>query len=129
VTAGFLHDVLEDTATTSGEMDARFGVEVTRLVGAVTRHWWQAAWSLDVRDADKVRLKAADCTSNIRSTILDLRREGPIIWRRFRGGERTKRDYYHRLAATIGQALPAEPLVQRLVELARLLDAERPGGR
>jgi RimJ/RimL family protein N-acetyltransferase len=36
VTAGLLHDVLEDTSTTATELRERFGVEVADLVGAVT---------------------------------------------------------------------------------------------
>jgi (p)ppGpp synthase/HD superfamily hydrolase len=124
VTAGFLHDTLEDTRTSREELVATFGEEVTGLVVAVTRRWWQAPWSLDVRDPDVVRLKAADCASNIRATVVDLRREGPAVWRRFRGGERAKRDYYRRVTRTIGEALPNEPLTLRLLELARLLEAE-----
>jgi hypothetical protein len=129
VTAGFLHDVLEDTSTTRQEMEARFGAEVTRLVLGATKRWWKAPWSLDVRDPDIVRLKAADCVSNIRVTLLDLRHGGPDVWDRFRGGEKVKRDYYHRLTVQIGEALPTEPLIQRLAALARLLETERPARR
>jgi (p)ppGpp synthase/HD superfamily hydrolase len=125
VTAGFLHDTLEDTRTSREELAERFGEEVARLVVAVTMRWWRAPWSLDVRDPDIVRLKAADCASNIRATVVDLRRDGPVVWRRFRGGERAKRDYYRRLTGLIGDALPNEPLILRLLELARLLEAER----
>jgi len=125
VTAGFLHDTLEDTRTSREELAERFGEEVARLVVAVTRRWWRAPWSLDVRDPDVVRLKAADCASNIRATVVDLRRDGPGVWRRFGGGERAKRDYYRRLTRAIGETLPNEPLTLRLMELARLLEAER----
>jgi guanosine-3',5'-bis(diphosphate) 3'-pyrophosphohydrolase len=125
VIAGFLHDTLEDTRTTRDELAERFGEEVGRLVVAVTRRWWRAPWSLDVRDPDIVRLKAADCASNIRATVVDLRRDGPVVWRRFRGGERAKRDYYRRLTRAIGETLPNELLILRLLELARLLEAER----
>jgi (p)ppGpp synthase/HD superfamily hydrolase len=126
VTAGFLHDTIEDTRTSRDELAERFGEEVARLVVAVTNRWWKAPWSMDARDPDTVRLKAADCASNIRATVVDLRREGPVVWRRFRGGERAKRDYYRRLTGQIGDALPNEPLTLRLMELARFLDAECP---
>lgn len=126
VTAGFLHDTLEDTRTTRAELSACFGPEVARLVVAVTKRLWQAPWALDVRDPDVVRLKAADCTSNLRATIADLRRDGPATWRRFRGGERAKRTYYERLARRIEAAIPEEPLAVRLATLARLLDEIRP---
>jgi (p)ppGpp synthase/HD superfamily hydrolase len=126
VTAGFLHDTLEDTRTTSRELSDRFGPETARLVVAVTRRWWHAPWRLDVRDPDVVRLKAADCVSNIRATIVDLHRDGPSTWRRFAGGERAKRDYYRRLARAISAAIPGEPLAARLSELEAMLEAERP---
>jgi (p)ppGpp synthase/HD superfamily hydrolase len=129
VTAGFLHDTLEDTSATRDELRERFGEDVARLVGAVTQRWWKVPWSLDVRDPDVVRLKTADCISNIRATIVDLRRDGPVTWRRFNGGEKAKRDYYRRLTRSIVDALRDEPLVQRLLELARMLDAERPAPR
>jgi (p)ppGpp synthase/HD superfamily hydrolase len=37
VTAGLLHDVLEDTDVSSDELRERFGPEVTRIVGALTQ--------------------------------------------------------------------------------------------
>jgi hypothetical protein len=126
VAAGFLHDTLEDTPATRKELAERFGDETARLVDAVTRRWWHAPWRLDVRDPDVVRLKAADCVSNIRATIVDLRRDGPATWRRFAGGERSKRDYYYRLTRAICTAIPDEPLAVRLSELEAMLEAERP---
>jgi guanosine-3',5'-bis(diphosphate) 3'-pyrophosphohydrolase len=37
VIAGLLHDVLEDTETTAGELEDAFGVGIARLVGALTQ--------------------------------------------------------------------------------------------
>jgi (p)ppGpp synthase/HD superfamily hydrolase len=37
VTAGLLHDVLEDTEVSAGELRDRFGPEVTRIVEALTQ--------------------------------------------------------------------------------------------
>jgi (p)ppGpp synthase/HD superfamily hydrolase len=124
VVAGILHDTLEDTRASRRQLADRFGQETARLVDSVTRRWWRAPWRLDVSDRDVVRLKAADCASNIRSTIVDLRAEGPSVWRRFRGGEPVKRDYYGRLVPAIAAAIPGEPLAARLVELAEMLEAE-----
>jgi (p)ppGpp synthase/HD superfamily hydrolase len=129
IAAGFLHDTIEDTHVRREDLARRFGPETARLVVAVTKRWYKAPWSLDVGDLDVVRLKAADCVSNIRATVVDLRAHGPQVWHRFRGGERTKRDYYRRLAGSIGEAIPAEPLALRLTELHRLLEAERPAAR
>ncbi len=122
VTAGLLHDTLEDTATTREEIEARFGPEVARLVAAVTKRPFRAPWALDVRDPDVVRLKAADCVSNLRATLVDLRRDGPATFRRFRGGEAAKRAYYERLGRRIAETLPGDPLAERLGRLVRMLD-------
>jgi (p)ppGpp synthase/HD superfamily hydrolase len=128
VTAGFLHDTLEDTCTARVELRDFFGAETAALVAGVTKKPWHNPLKLDTRDPDVVRLKAADCVSNIRATIVDLRRDGPSTWRRFKGGERTKRDYYRRLTRTICGAIPGEPLALRLAELNAALEAERPAG-
>ena len=37
VVAGILHDVLEDTDATAGELEARFGTDIVRLVAALTQ--------------------------------------------------------------------------------------------
>lgn len=37
IAAGFLHDIVEDTAVTSEEIEAQFGLEVRRLVEGVTK--------------------------------------------------------------------------------------------
>jgi (p)ppGpp synthase/HD superfamily hydrolase len=129
VSAGFLHDTIEDTRVRREELAELFGAETARLVVAVTKRWYRAPWSLDTGDADVVRLKAADCVSNIRATVVGLREQGPSIWRRFSGGEKVKRDYYRRLTWAIGEAIPGEPLARRLVELNGLLEAERPPRR
>jgi hypothetical protein len=129
VTAGFLHDTVEDTEVSREDLARLFGDEVARLVDAVTKRWYRAPWSLDTGDRDVVRLKAADCASNIRATVVDLRAHGPVVWHRFRGGERAKRDYYRKLTRSIGQVIADEPLALRLTELNDLLEAERPAGR
>jgi (p)ppGpp synthase/HD superfamily hydrolase len=129
VTAGFLHDTIEDTHVRREELAERFGEDTTRLVMAVTKRWYKAPWALDTTDADVVRLKAADCVSNIRATVVDLRAHGPAVWLRFNGGEKVKRDYYRRLTRAIAGAIPGEPLALRLIELNGLLEADRPAPR
>ncbi len=124
INAGFLHDTLEDTNTRRKQLAELFGEETARLVDAVTKRWYRVPWSLDTADPDVVRLKAADCVSNIRDTIVDLREHGPVVWRRFRTSEASKRDYYRRLSRAIGEAIPGEPLAVRLVALNGLLEAE-----
>ncbi len=129
VEAGFLHDTVEDTRTSRRQLAELFGEETARLVDAVTKRWYRTPWKIDTRDRDMARLKAADCVSNLRATIVDLRTHGAAVWRRFNTSESFKRDYYRRLTRSISEALPGEPLAARLSELNALLEAERPDER
>ena len=129
--AGWLHDTLEDTATTSGELKARFGREVRRLVEAVTNGWRQV---FHVRpDRDSVRLKAADALDNVTFTIAELRR-GEVVWDRFRDGRR-KVGYWRQIADITTHRLGSEQLatdlrgaVTELEALAAEPDTARPAG-
>lgn len=88
VAAGFLHDTVEDTDTTLGEVDALFGPEVALVVAEVTD---DKALRKDVRKqlqidtiARKSRraqlLSIADKTANLRSLVRDC----PVDWTRGR---------------------------------------------
>src|SRR4051794_8841431 len=73
VCAGYLHDTLEDTATTPGELEAAFGGRVRRAVELVTdkpgrnrseRH--EATYPAIAGDPDATQVKLADRISNLR---------------------------------------------------------------
>jgi guanosine-3',5'-bis(diphosphate) 3'-pyrophosphohydrolase len=122
IAAGWLHDTLEDTRTTRSDLEGRFGARVATLVVAVTRPRFRR-WRLDVRDADVVRLKAADLLSNIEDTERDLRTDGAAVWRRFRAGRDRKLAEYRDLVARIGAALPGDPLAAELAAAFARLEA------
>jgi (p)ppGpp synthase/HD superfamily hydrolase len=76
VVAGLLHDVLEDTDATAGELQALFGTDIARLVVAVTqdasiRNYPErkAALRRQIVDAgaDAAALSLADKTAKLRS--------------------------------------------------------------
>ena len=91
IAAGWLHDTLEDTATSKEELEALFGKEVTRIVSEVTddKSLPKAERKrLQVENtAKKSRearlLKLADKTSNLRS----LAKSPPEDWDRRRLAE------------------------------------------
>ncbi len=129
--AGWLHDTLEDTSTTRGELEACFGPEVRRLVEAVTHGWRQVLAVRPGRDA--VRLRAADALDNVTFTIAELRR-GEVVWDRFRTG-RGKVGYWRRIADAAARRLGPEPLaaelrgaIGELEVLAAELDRAGPAG-
>lgn len=75
LTASWLHDVVEDTATKLKEIEEMFGAEVARLVHAVTNEPGQnrrarhAATYPKIREAgtDAITLKLADRIANVES--------------------------------------------------------------
>lgn len=113
IAAGWLHDVLEDTATSEAELYAAFGPQVASLVVAVTKRRG-TRWQLDVRRHEVVRLKAADLLDNLSATADDLAQIGPAVWERFAGGEPRKRRYYSELTTEVSAVLGAEPLAGAL---------------
>jgi hypothetical protein len=108
--AGWLHDTIEDTATTPDELEARFGPEVRRLVEAVTQRGW-SRWHPPT-DPDVMRLKAADALDNLTFTVEGLR-AGEPVFRRFKQGP-GKIDYWRRISEAADRLLGSEPLAADL---------------
>lgn len=117
--AGWLHDTLEDTATTAGELTALFGPEVSRLVVAVTRRGDRPFHA--PTDPDAMRVKAADALDNVTFTITGLRR-GEAVFRRFSSG-RGKVRYWRHIADAAAGLLGPEPLVSELDAAVAELEA------
>jgi guanosine-3',5'-bis(diphosphate) 3'-pyrophosphohydrolase len=84
VSAGFLHDTIEDTATTLAELEERFGSDVASLVAEVTDDKSlpkETRKDLQVTNAYKKSeraqtLKLADKISNLRSLLVSP----PVGW-------------------------------------------------
>lgn len=107
IAAGWLHDTLEDTATTPDELDARFGPEVRGLVESVRRREGEDFHPPTLVDA--MRLKAADALDNVTLTLDGLRR-GERVFQRFKQGS-AKVGYWRSIADAAGRLLGPEPLV------------------
>jgi (p)ppGpp synthase/HD superfamily hydrolase len=96
VAAGVLHDVVEDSDATPGEIRRLFGPRVARLVGALTerkrdKRGRKLSWHVRKREhfehlrdsSDEIKTIAlADRLHNLWSTYLDLQ-AGVDIWSRF----------------------------------------------
>jgi (p)ppGpp synthase/HD superfamily hydrolase len=91
VAAGFVHDVLEDTAISIEHLRAELGGEVAAIVAAVTEQK-ELPWEERKRryiesvrggGVDAMAVSAADKIHNLTSVIASFAREGPRIWRRF----------------------------------------------
>jgi (p)ppGpp synthase/HD superfamily hydrolase len=117
VAAGALHDVLEDTDTTVGELEERFGARVARLVEAVTddpsiedHAERKAALRLQVARASREALAvyAADKVSKARELRLRAARG------RLDESTTAKRHHYEESLDLLDELLPGDELVDML---------------
>lgn len=118
VTAAILHDVLEDTPTTYGQLKSAFGGEVADLVVSVSEPDKAASWedrkthtihSLSSSGEDTLLVAVADKLDNIRSVRDDLVLRGEATWKRFRRGRDQQKWYYESLSQVFQQRLTADP--------------------
>jgi guanosine-3',5'-bis(diphosphate) 3'-pyrophosphohydrolase len=72
VTAGLLHDVLEDTATTKDVLTDRFGVDIAELVDGVTKIGKLAFASREERQAENFRKMLVAMARDIRVLMIKL---------------------------------------------------------
>jgi len=117
VAAGVLHDVVENSATTPVEIEARFGPDVARLVLAVTEDEGltddaerRAALRLQVARAGEraAAIFAADKVSKARELRL-LASRGPLP-----ESARPKLEHYERSHEMLAALIPGHPLVAQL---------------
>ncbi|GAB4216087.1 MAG: HD domain-containing protein [Roseiflexaceae bacterium] len=133
--AGLLHDAVEDSDLAPEELVATFGAEVARLVVAVSerkladgvpRPWEERKAEkmalLRAGGPDVAALKAADALHNVRSTVADLRREGPGVWGRFRASPQQTMGYYRAILVAV-QAQLDHPIVAELAAAVAELEA------
>jgi (p)ppGpp synthase/HD superfamily hydrolase len=125
--AGLLHDVVEDTDTSLDLIVAEFGVDVARLVAAVSETksadgaelpWEQRKAEklahLQAAGPDVAALKAADAIHNLRSIIADIQSAGLAVWDRFKRGPGPTLGYYYAILDPVRMKLGAHPIVAEL---------------
>ncbi len=138
--AALLHDAVED----QGGLERRdeilrlFGERVTRIVDGCTDSWetpkppWRARKQEHIEKlrgapSDVLRVAVADKLHNSRSIVADLRKDGGIIWQRFRGGREGTLWYYRTLRSLFQEAAPGgltDELDRVVSEMERLADPE-----
>jgi GTP pyrophosphokinase len=72
VTAGLLHDVLEDTKATKGDLQREFGVEIADLVDGVTKIGKLAFSSREERQAENFRKMLVAMARDLRVLMIKL---------------------------------------------------------
>lgn len=138
--AGLLHDIVEDQGYDISQIEDKFGPRVAEIVAALSEHKTDAQgakrpWEVRKREAlehmrqaslEAVAVKAADALHNTRCTVLDVRRKGPQVWRRFTRCPRPTLNYYRQVLQIARERLHDHPLVDELADsleyLARAVD-------
>ncbi len=117
ITAGILHDVVEDTDGTLAEIERRFGERVAQIVASESEEEYpsedrRATWrrrkegSLNMlRNSDDIgvqQLWLADKLANIRSLAREYSEQGDSIWAGLNQGDPAQQRWYYR---SVGEAV------------------------
>jgi (p)ppGpp synthase/HD superfamily hydrolase len=129
--AGLLHDAIEDAGVTEGQIAARFGNRVARIVadctdtnGAVATDGEKEPWllrktryiaHLQSAPLDSLLVSAADKAHNARDMVLDARRD-PSMWGKFNAGLEGSAWYLQQLHLTFQRRLENSRSVELLGE-------------
>jgi (p)ppGpp synthase/HD superfamily hydrolase len=129
--AGLLHDTIEDAGVTEGQIAARFGARVARIVadctdtnGPVAADGPKEPWllrktryleHLQSAHPDSLLVSAADKAHNARDMVLDGRRD-PSMWSKFNAGLEGSAWYLLRLHQTFSHRLSGSRSVVLLGE-------------
>jgi (p)ppGpp synthase/HD superfamily hydrolase len=138
VVAGVLHDVVEDTEVTLGQLQAQFGSAVAHLVdqvserkheGGVKLPWLKRKQELLGRlaqaDPLAAAVKSADALHNCQSLIAELQQEGDAVWQRFRGSPSEQLWFYQTLVGILRRRLSGHPITDELDEAVQQLGAQQ----
>lgn len=131
--AGLLHDVVEDQGYDPARIAEQFGPYVAEIVRALSerktddeghKRPWEARKQeglehLQNASLEAVAVKAADVLHNVRCIALDVRREGPQVWRRFSRDPATSLAYFRRVVRAVRERMGHHPLA---IELADAVD-------
>jgi (p)ppGpp synthase/HD superfamily hydrolase len=129
ITAGLLHDTVEDTEITLDDIQREFGATVAEIVAGCSEPDKSLSWKerrehtlefLKTASEDIRAVACADKLHNIRSIIRDFEELGDEVWNRFNAGKEQQKWYYTNIVESLGFQ-SAFPLVNELqVEVNRL---------
>jgi len=108
--AAVLHDTVEDTCVTLGEIEEKFGKRVMELVDCLTeedvpgvapeKSWdarkERAVERISAANSDVKLLALADKLSNMRSMVREYAKCGEELWTRFHQTDKSRHEWYYR---------------------------------
>ncbi len=111
ISAGILHDTVEDTAMTIEDLIARFGVRIAEIVAGCTEPPQQVGWHdrktwaiqhVNQTATQDMRLViCADKLSNMRSIARNFRLHGEKVWSGFHAPYEWQKWYYTEMLASL----------------------------
>lgn len=130
VAAGYLHDVVEDTAVTIAEVSERFGEQVKELVEANTENGklpWRERKAQTIVNAEQGSLQvkaliAADKLDNL-SNILKYEKDmGEEVWSAFSKGKQDQYWYYSNICEALFRNVMKEQMPAFFVDYKKLVE-------
>jgi (p)ppGpp synthase/HD superfamily hydrolase len=119
IMAGILHDCLEDTETTFGQLKVEFNETVAELVRDCSEKDRSGSW-IERKEATVKKLKdvsdeaclvaCADKTHNLWSMIRDFRQLGEALWERFNATRESQIWYFKSLGIVFSERHEQHPL-------------------
>ncbi len=128
VIAGILHDTVEDTTVTYGELRAEFGPGVARIVESVSEEKsdpWEfrkehTVEFMKTAPPEALAISLADKIANIQTVCENLRKKGNEVWDQF-NRPREKQEWYYRSLAEVYASrkddLPDDTMLDRYLRL------------
>ncbi len=123
VIAGILHDTIEDTEVTYGEITDKFGTRVADMVNDVTEQDKSLPWKdrkklalkhiKDMRE-DSVLVKTADVLHNMSDQLEDYKKEGDKMFDRFNAKKKQQLTRYIKLLDALKSQKIKNPLLPQL---------------
>lgn len=129
VSAGLLHDVLEDTSVTYDELVSAVGEEVASLVASVS-HNAELPWEEKKKDyiesirtaGDSVKaIATADKIANAQSLLFAYEKDGTSLWKNFNAGREKKLWFEHTMLAMLEDEWE-HPLIHEYAQYVEKMD-------
>lgn len=133
ITAGILHDTLEDTDTTPEEIKENFGQKVLEIVQTESEDkskTWKERKQHTIDDLKKAEegtqiVCFADKLSNLRSIYADFQTDGNKLWKRFYAPKENIKWYYESVVDALEKDFSSIEAWKELKELTKTVFGDK----
>lgn len=123
IIAALLHDTVEDTPVTLGQIKSVFGDTIATIVGDLTEKDKTLPWAdrkaaalahIPQMGTESLLVKSADVLHNITDTLLDYKAEGKNMFKKFEVGSSKQLTHYVAVFESLYREYPENPLLSEL---------------